>query len=68
MYETIEGGSVKLEAIGMLDQNYIDTLDFIWQAMRRAAQEAPSNQSGPLSSLILPIQNNLFKVLPNLEM
>ena len=40
MYETEEGRSVKLEALGEIDQNYIHTLDFIWQAMRRAAQEA----------------------------
>ena len=36
--------------------------------MRRAAQEAPSDHSSPFSPLILPIQNDLFKVLPDLEM
>ena len=59
---------MKLEALGTIDQNYIHTLDFIWQAMRRAAQEAPSDQSGPFSSLTLPTQNDLFKVLSDLEM
>ena len=68
MYETTEGRSLKLGAVGVIDQNYIHTLDFILQAMRRAAQEAPSNQSGPFSSLILPTQNDLFKILPDLEM
>ena len=67
-YETEEGRSVKLEALGEIDQNYIHTLDFIWQAMRRAAQEAPSDQSGPFASLTLPTQNDLSKILPDLMM
>ena len=50
MYKDIEGRSVKLEAIGKIDKNYVQTLDFIWQAMKRAAQEAPSDYSGPFSS------------------
>ena len=58
MYKTMEGRSVKLEAEGVIDQNYICTLDFIWQAMRRAAQESPSDQSGPFLSLILPTRND----------
>ena len=37
MYKNIEGRSVKLEAIGEIDRNYVHTLDFIWQAMKRAA-------------------------------
>ena len=68
MYKTTEGRSVKLEAVGVIDQNYIHLLDFIWQALRRAAQEAPSDQSGPFSSLILPTHNDLLKILPELEM
>ena len=68
MYKTMEGRSVKLEAVSVIDQNYMHTLDFIWQSMRRAAQEAPSDQSGPFSSLILPTHNDLFKVLPELEL
>ena len=67
MYKNVEGRSVKLEAMGKIDKNYIQTLDFIWQAMKRAAQEAPSDYSGPFSSLTLPTQNDLFKVLDNLE-
>ena len=47
MYENIEGWSVKLEAVGKIDKDYVQTLDFIWQAMKRAAQEAPSDYSGP---------------------
>ena len=35
--------------------------------MKRAAQEAPSDYSGPFSSLTLPTENDLFKVLDNLE-
>ena len=66
MYETEEERSVKLEALGVIDKNYMHTLDFIWQARKRAAQEAPSDYSGPFSSLTLPTQNNLLQVLPDL--
>ena len=67
MYKNVEGRSVKLEAMGKIDKNYVQTLDFIWQAMKRAAQEAPSDCSGPFSSLTLPTQNDLLKVSENLE-
>ena len=67
MYKNVEGRSVKLEAMGKIDRNYVQTLDFIWQAMKRAAQEAPSDYSGPFSSLTLPTQNDLLKVSENLE-
>ena len=60
MYETMEGRSVKLEALGEIDDTYVHTLDFIWQAMQRAAQEAPSDYSGPFAPLTLPTQNDLF--------
>ena len=63
MYGNVEGRSVKLEAVGKIDKNYVQTLDFIWQAMKRAAQEALSDYSGPFSSLTLPTQNDLLKVL-----
>ena len=67
MYKNVEGRSVKLEAMGKIDKNYVQTLDFIWQAMKRAAQEAPSDYSGPFSSLTLLTQNYLLKVSENLE-
>ena len=67
MYRNVEGQSVKLEAIGEIDKNYVHTLDFIWQAMKRAAQEAPSDHFGPFSSLTLPTHNDLLKVLHDLE-
>ena len=67
MYENIEGRSVKLEAIGKIDRDYVQTLDFIWQSMKRAAQEAPSDHSGPFSPLTFPTQNDLLKVLDDLE-
>ena len=67
MYKNVEGRSVKLEAMGKIDKDYVQTLDFIWQTMKRAAQEAPSDYSGPFSSLTLPTQNDLLKVLDNLE-
>ena len=47
MYENVEGRSVKLEAMGKIDKDYVQTLDFIWQAMKRAAQDTPSDYSGP---------------------
>ena len=37
MYENVEERSVKLEAVGKIDKDYVQTLDFIWQAMKRAA-------------------------------
>ena len=67
MYENVEGSSVKLEAMGKIDKNYVQTLDFIWQAIKRVAQEAPSDYSGPFSSLTLPTQNDLLQVLDDLE-
>ena len=54
---------MKLEALGEIDHTYVHALDFIWQAMQRASQEAPSDYSGPFASLTHPTQNDLFKVL-----
>ena len=68
MYKNVEGRSVKLEAIGEIDKNYVHTLDFLWQAMKRAAQEAPSDYSGPFSPLTLPTHNDLLKILNDLEL
>ena len=67
IYENVEGRSVKLEAVGKLDKDYVQTLDFIWQAMKRAAEEAPSDYSGPFSPLTLPTHNDLLKILGDLE-
>ena len=67
MYENVEGQSVKLEAMGKIDKDYVQTLDFIWQAMKRTAQEALSDYSGPFSPVTLPTHNDLFKVLDGLE-
>ena len=61
IYDTEEGWSVKLEALGEIDDTYIHTLDFIWQAMHRVAQEAPIDYSGPFAPLTLPTQNDLLK-------
>ena len=66
MYETEEGRSVKMEALGLIDKNYTHTLQFIWQAMKRAVQEAPSDYSNPLLSLTLPTQRNSLDVLSDL--
>ena len=67
-YDTEVGLSVKLEALGIRDDTYIHTLEFIWQAMRRAAQEAPINYSGPFAPLTLPTHNDLLKILPDMLM
>ena len=67
MYKDVEARSVKLEAVGKIDEDYVQTLDFIWQAMKRAAQEAPSDYSGPFSPLTLPTHNDLLKILDDLE-
>ena len=66
MYKTAEGQSVKLEALGEIDDTYIHTLDFIWQAMWRAAQEAPSDYSGPFAPLTGPTMNDLSSILLHL--
>ena len=63
-----EGWSVKLEALGKIDNTYIHTLDFIWQAMWKAAQEAPTDYSGPFAPLTLPTHNDLLKTLPEMLM
>ena len=63
MYRDVKGRSVKLEAMGKIDKDYVRTLDFIWQAMKRAAEEAPSDYSGPFSPLTVPTHNDLLKVL-----
>ena len=65
-YTTEEGRSVKFEALGEINDTYIHTLDFIWQAMQRAAQEAPIDYSGPFAPLTLPTSNDLLKTLPEL--
>ena len=67
MYNDVEGRSVKLEAMGKIDKDYVQTLEFLWQAMKRAAQEAPSDYSGPFSLLTLPNHNDLLKILNDLE-
>ena len=65
-YVTEEGRSVKLEALGEINDTYVHTLDFIWQAMQRAAQEAPIDCSGPFAPLTLPTHNDLLKTLPEM--
>ena len=65
-YDIEEGRSVKLEALDEIDNTYIHTLDFIWQAMRRAAQEALIDCSGPFAPLTLPTHNDLMKTLPEM--
>ena len=67
MYKDVEGRSVKLEAVGKIDTDYVKTLDFLWQAMKRAAQETPSDYSGPFSPLTLPTNGDLLKILNDLE-
>ena len=67
-YDTEEGRSVKLEALGEIDNTYVHTLDFIWQAKQRAAQEAPIDCSGPFAPLTLPTNNDLLKTLPEMLM
>ena len=67
-YTDIEGRSVKLEAMGNIDKDHVQTLDFLLQAMKRAAQEASSDYSGPFSPLTLPTGNDLLKILDDLEL
>ena len=59
---------MKLEALGEIDDTYVHTLDFIWQAMCRAAQEPPSDYSGPFAPLTHPTPNDLVSILPDIIM
>ena len=68
MYKDVEGRSVKLEAMGNIDKDYVQTLDFLWQAMKRAAQEAPSDYSGPFSPLTPLLIMICLKILDDLEL
>ena len=68
MYKDVEERSVRLEALGNIDKDYVQTLDFLWQAIKRAAQDAPSDYSGPFSSQTLPTHNDLLKILDDLEL
>ena len=36
MYRDVEGRSVKLEAMGNIDKDYVQTLDFLWQANEKS--------------------------------
>ena len=54
-YVTAEGRSVTLEAKGTIGSDYMYTLEFIWQAMKRAILETPADCSGPFSLLTLPL-------------
>ena len=68
MYKTVEGQSVKLEALGEIDDTYVHTLDFICQAMRRAVEEAPSDYLGPFAPLTDPTPNDLSNILSDIIM
>ena len=37
MYKDVEGRSVKLEAMGNMDKEYVQTLDFLWKAMKKSS-------------------------------
>ena len=54
-YITAEGRLVTLEAEGTIGSDYMNTLEFIWQAMKRAILETPADYSGPFSLLTLPL-------------
>ena len=56
-YVTAEGRPVVLEARGTIGNDYMYTLEFIWQAMKRAILETPVDHSGPFSQLALPLPN-----------
>ena len=56
-YVTAEGRSIVLEAKGTLGNDYMNTLEFIWQAMKRAILETPADYSGPFSQLALPLSD-----------
>ena len=58
-YNTAEGEPVKLEAHGHIGSDYMITLEFIWQAMKRAVLEAPADYSGPFTILALPLPKHL---------
>ena len=54
-YVTAEGRPITLKAKGVIGTDYMLTLEFIWQAMKRAILEVPADYSGPFSVLALPL-------------
>ena len=56
-YVMAEGWSVVLEAKGIIGNDYMYTLEFIWQAMKRTILETPADYLGPFSQLALPLPN-----------
>ena len=54
-YVTAEGRPITLEAKGTIGNDYMYTLEFIWQAMKRAVLESPADYSGPFSVLALSL-------------
>ena len=47
-YVTAEGRPITLEAKGTIGTDYMFTLEFIWQAMKRAILEAPAELFGTI--------------------
>ena len=58
-YDTAEGRPVNFEVKGIIGTDYMITLEFIWQAMKREITEAPADYSGPFTILALPLPNHL---------
>ena len=55
-YNTQEGRSVKLEAFGKFGTKYQETLNFVWEACKRAILEAEVDLSGPFIPLTFPLE------------
>ena len=53
-YNTQEGRSVRLEAFGKFGPEYQETLNFVWEACKRAILEAEVDLSGPFIPLTFP--------------
>ena len=54
MYNTQEGRSVKLEAFGKFGPEYQETLNFVWEACKRAVLEAEVDLSWTIYTSNLP--------------
>ena len=67
MYNDVEGRSVKLEAVGKIDNDYVQTLDFLWQAMKEQPKRHQVIILVLFNQRTLPTHNDLLKILNDLE-
>ena len=68
MYKDVEGRSVKVEAIGKIDKDYVHTLDFLLASHEKSSPKGTKWLFRSFSLLTLPTHNDLLKILSDLEL